>query len=56
MKLFSFKGKHLHDIRLDGFGTIASFDGKHDSAEFFYKYISFTNPGSTMRMNMTTYK
>lgn len=46
--------KHLADIKLPDLGTIMTSHGKHDSDELFYKFGSFTDPGSAWRVDMNT--
>ena len=49
---FSTPANHLTDIKLPDIGSIAGSHGKHDSSEFFYKFTSFSDPGSSYRVEL----
>lgn len=48
--------KEVQDIPLPDIGTVASSFGKHDSNEFMFKFTSFTDPGSSWRVDMDTFE
>ena len=56
VKVYDFTGKHLHDVSLPDIGTIISISGKHDDTELIYKFTSFTDPGSSYRIDMTNFE
>jgi prolyl oligopeptidase len=53
---FSSPAKLLHEIKLPDIGTVVSISGKHDDSELIYKFMSFTDPGSSYRINMTNFE
>jgi prolyl oligopeptidase len=61
MKVFEYgpngdQASEIQDIPLPDIGTVASSFGKHDSNEFMFKFTSFTDPGSSWRVNMDTFE
>jgi len=52
---FSTPANHLKNIDLPDIGSVLSTSGKHDLKEFFYKFGSFTDPGSAWRVDMDTF-
>jgi prolyl oligopeptidase len=52
---FSSPAKHIKDVPLPGIGTVASSFGEHDKSEFMFKFTSFTDPGSSWRIDMDTF-
>ena len=60
MKVFEFgfggsQAKEIKDIPLPDIGTVAGSFGTHDSKEFMFKFTSFTDPGSSWRVDMETF-
>lgn len=45
----------LHEVELPDIGTVASIDCKHDSDELLFMFTSFTDPGSSYRVDMNNY-
>ena len=45
----------MKDIPLPGIGTVASSFGEHDRSEFMFKFTSFTDPGSSWRIDMDSF-
>ena len=54
--LESVPAKELHSIQLPGIGSVVSSFGKCDSSEFFFKFSSFSDPGSAYRVDMTSFE
>jgi len=54
VKVFKTDGTFVRDIKLPGIGSVSGFTGHNDSNETFYKYTSFTDPGSVYRYNVDT--
>ena len=52
----SIPAKKLINIELPDIGTIVSSSGKHNGDEFFFKFSSYTDPGSSYRVDMNTFK
>ena len=52
---FSVPAKLLNNIKLPDIGTVIGWHGKHDSDEFFFKFSSFTDPGSSYRVDMNSF-
>lgn len=57
LKIYDFEkpSKMLHEVQLPDIGTVASIDCKHDSDELFFMFTSFTDPGSSYRVDMNNY-
>jgi len=53
---FSTPAKHLKNLDLPDIGSVLTSWGKHDLDEFFYKFGSFTDPGSVWRVDMNTFE
>jgi prolyl oligopeptidase PreP (S9A serine peptidase family) len=53
---FSSPAKLLHDVQLPDIGTVVSISGKHDDTELLYKFSSFTDAGSSYRIDMTKFE
>ena len=49
LKIFNFEGKYLKDLSTPGLGQILSVTGRREDSELFYKFSSFTSPGSIFR-------
>ena len=49
------EAKEIKDIPLPDIGTVAGSFGTHDSKEFMFKFTSFTDPGSSWRVDMETF-
>lgn len=47
---------YLRDIKLPEIGSLAGISSSWDSDELFYSFNSFTDPGSSYRVNMTTFE
>lgn len=43
-------------IKLPGLGCVIGTSGRHDSREFFFKFTSFVDPGSSYRVDLTNFK
>lgn len=43
-------------MELPGIGTVIGTSGKYNHNEFFYKYTSFTDPGSSYRVDLNTFE
>ena len=55
MKIFGFDGKHLHDVEMPGYGAVPMSSGTVFDNEWFFKFQTFTDPGSVYRLDMNTY-
>jgi prolyl oligopeptidase len=53
---FACPAKQIRDLPLPGIGTVASSFGEHDKKEFIYKFTSFTDAGSSYRVDMDTFE
>lgn len=51
LKLFDLSGDFIKDLPLPGIGQITSFSGRREDGEIFYKFSSFTCPGTIFRYN-----
>lgn len=49
------RAEYLRDIDLPDMGSVGAVAARHDSDELFYSFGSFTDPGSSHRVNMTTF-
>jgi prolyl oligopeptidase len=45
-------GRHVRDVALPGFGTIAGFEGKRHEQETFYSFTSFNTPATIYRYDV----
>jgi prolyl oligopeptidase len=52
----SVPSKHIKDLELPGIGTVIGTSGKYNQSEFFYKFTSFTDPGSSYRVDLSTFE
>ncbi len=52
VKIFLNDGTFVRDLKLPGIGSVGGFTGHNDSNETFYRYTSFTDPGSVYRYNV----
>ena len=57
LKVFDFNSpaNMLTEIKFPDIGSIMGWTGKHDSNELFYKFSSFSDPGSIYRVNLDTF-
>lgn len=46
----------LNEIKFPDIGSVMGWTGKHDSNELFYKFSSFSDPGSIYRVNIDTFE
>jgi len=58
MRVFDFNtpSNVLKEIEFPDIGTIVGWSGKFDSNELFYKFSSFSDPGSIYRVNLDTFE
>ncbi|BAB74232.1 prolyl oligopeptidase family serine peptidase [Anabaena sp. FACHB-709] len=56
VKIFDLNGTLIRDVELPGLGAVGGFGGKRDDTETFYKFTSFTTPGTIYRYNLVTGK
>jgi prolyl oligopeptidase len=54
VRLFEVSGKAAGEIKLPGLGTASGFRGKRKDTETFYSYVSFTEPATIYRYDMTS--
>ena len=54
VKLFDRKGRFLRELPLPGLGTAGGFTGKRTDTETFFRYTSYTDPGSIYRLDLET--
>lgn len=47
-------GRKVRQVALPGIGSVGGFGGSFDSAETFYNFTSYTDPGSIYRYNVIT--
>jgi len=47
-------GKLEREVELPGLGSVAGFEGRRDQSETFYRFTSFTDPGSIYRYDVKT--
>jgi prolyl oligopeptidase len=52
VKVFSLKGKELHEVVLPGIGSASGFNGKRGDSETFYSFTSFTVPPTIFRYDL----
>ena len=52
---FNAPAKLLHEVNLPDIGTIGKTSGHYNETEFFYKFSSFTDPGTLFRLNTTDF-
>lgn len=52
IKVFDLDGKHLADIPMPGFGSLAGIGGNCDGEEAFFDFQSFTVPTTVYRVDM----
>ncbi len=56
VRLFDLSGKPAGEIPLPGLGTASGFTGKRGDKETFYSYVSFTEPPTIFRYDLTSGK
>ncbi|MBD2250282.1 prolyl oligopeptidase family serine peptidase [Nostoc parmelioides] len=56
VKIFDLKGTLIRNVELPGLGAVDGFGGKRGDTETFYKFTSFTTPGTIYRYNLVTGK
>lgn len=56
VKIFDFEGKLIKDIEMPGYGAIPISSGGHKDFELFFKFQTFTDPGSVYRLDMESYE
>ena len=56
VRLFDLAGKPSGEIALPGLGTAAGFSGKRKDTETFYSYVSYTEPPTIFRCDLTSGK
>lgn len=56
VKMFDLKGRFASELSLPGLGTAYGFEGKRKDNETFYKFTSYTDPGTIYRYDFTTGK
>ncbi len=54
VRLFELDGKAAGEIALPGLGTATGFTGKRKDHETFYNYVSFTEPPTVFRYDLTS--
>ncbi len=52
MRVFDLAGRHVRDVALPGFGTVAGFEGKRNEHETFYAFTSFNTPATIYRYDV----
>lgn len=52
----TYKAKFYREIDLPGIGSLGGISGSWDDEELFYGFSSFTDPGSSYRVNTTTFE
>ncbi len=52
VKVFLDDGTFVRDVKLPGIGSASGFTGHNNSNETFYRFTSFTDPGSVYRYNV----
>lgn len=55
LKLYDLSGSFIKDLPLPGIGQITSFSGRREDDEIFYKFSSFTCPGTIFRYDCKCY-
>lgn len=53
---FSIPSNLIKEIEFPDIGSIMGWTGKHDSNELFYKFSSFADPGTNLRVNLDTFE
>jgi len=58
MKIYDFNtpANHLNDVQLPDIGSVGKSVGHYNETEFFFRFTSFTNPGTLFMLNMDNYK
>lgn len=56
VRLFELSGKAAGEIALPGLGTASGFTGKRKETETFYNYVSYTEPPTVFRCDLTSGK
>ncbi|WP_414753580.1 prolyl oligopeptidase family serine peptidase [Anabaena sp. CCY 9910] len=54
VKIFDLNGTLVRNVELPGLGAVDGFGGKRGDTETFYKFTSFTTPGTIYRYNLIT--
>jgi len=54
IKVYDVKGNFIQDLELPGIGSAGGFRGKRDAKEAFFSFSSFTQPGTSYRLNTET--
>ena len=52
---FSTPAKKLSDIKMPGIGEVSLIEGTNSDTEFFFDFVSFTDPGSSFLVDMTNF-
>jgi len=55
-RVFDVGGRHVRDVELPGFGTVAGFRGKRRDHETFYSFTSFNTPATIYRYDVAAGK
>ncbi len=55
-RVFDLAGRHVRDVGLPGFGTVAGFHGKRRDHETFYSFTSFNTPATIYRYEVAAGK
>ena len=53
---FSTPAKLVKEIEMPGFGSVPKSSGGHKDYQWFFKFQTFTDPGSVYRLDMETYE
>lgn len=58
IKIYNFEtpAKLVKNVEMPGFGAVPISSGGHKDYEMFFKFQTFTDPGSVYRLDMNTYK
>lgn len=58
IKIFNFDSpaKLVKDIEMPGYGAVPISSGGYEDFEWFFKFQTFTDPGSIFRLDMNTYE
>jgi len=54
IKLFDYNGKYVKDIKMPGIGSIVSLSANNEDNFFFYKFSSYTIPGTIYKYDFST--
>lgn len=54
VKLFDLDGRFIGELKLPGLGTVYGLEGKRNDTETFYRFASFTDPGTIFHYDLTT--